>query len=193
MLDKIEKKYWIKIPNDVNVLYCSLKKILVFSGPLLQCKSLKLSVKPLILESKRIIKISSLPFVKLSNSKLKSVRAIQGTTCALIKQLLIETTTMLYEKLKFVGVGYRLVPVESFENQLILLRLGFSHLFYFKIPSDLKIFYKKRVQLFISGSSYQFVTQFSSKIRALKKPEPYKGKGILYENEKITLKKGKKI
>ena len=100
---------------------------------------------------------------------------------------------MTYKKLKLVGVGYRLIPVESFREQLILLRLGFSHLLYFRIPHNLNFFYKKRVQLFISGYSYQWVTQFASLIRLLKKPEVYKGKGILYENEKIILKEGKKI
>merc|ERR1712032_1447902 len=97
-------------------------------GPLLEQKSLKLKMKLLVLSHEKTIKVSMCPFVKISNQKTKLMKAMQGTTCALIKQLLIESTTMTYKK------------------QLILLRLGFSHLFYFKIPSNLKIFYKKRVQ-----------------------------------------------
>ena len=111
----------------------------------------------------------------------------------MVKQLLIETMSVIYKQLQFVGVGYRLVSVESFENQLILLRLGFSHLFYFRIPKTFKMFYKKRTRLFIFGNSFQFVSQIISDIRSLKSPEPYKGKGILYENEKIFLKQGKKV
>jgi len=100
---------------------------------------------------------------------------------------------LFYKKLNFVGVGYRPSFVESFENKLILLKLGFSHLVYFKIPSNLKVFHQKRTQLFVCGNSYHSVTQFVSSIRLLKKPEPYKGKGILYENEKVILKEGKKV
>jgi len=193
MFTKISKKYWVKIPDNVSVFYCNKKKTIIFKGPLLEQKSLKLKVKLLVLSHEKTIKVSMCPFVKISNQKTKLMKAMQGTTCALIKQLLIESTTMTYKKLKLIGVGYRLIPVESFKKQLILLRLGFSHLSYFKIPSNLKIFYKKRVQLFISGYSYQWVTQFASLIRLLKKPEVYKGKGILYEAEKIVLKEGKKI
>jgi len=193
MFTKISKKYCIKIPNNISVFYCNEKKTITLKGSLLQQKSLKLKVKLLILSHEKVIKVSRSPFTKISNDKVKLLKAIQGTTCALIKQLLIESVTMTYKKLKLVGVGYRLIPVESFREQLILLRLGFSHLLYFRIPHNLNFFYKKRVQLFISGYSYQWVTQFASLIRLLKKPEVYKGKGILYENEKIILKEGKKI
>jgi len=193
MFVKMLNKYCIKIPDNVSVFYCNEKKTVTFKGLLLQQKSLKLKVKLLILSHEKVIKVTPFPFAKISNNKMKLLKAIQGTTCALIKQLLIESVTMVYKKLKLVGVGYRLVPVESFEKQLILLRLGFSHLLYFRIPPNLKIFYKKRVQLFISGYSYQWVTQFASIIRLLKKPEIYKGKGILYETEKVVLKEGKKI
>lgn len=193
MFSKIAKKYCIKIPDSVSVFYCNEKRVITFSSSLLQQKSLKVKVKLLILSHEKVIKVTAFPFVKISNRRMKLMKAIQGTTCALINQLLIESTTMIYKKLKLVGVGYRLLPVESFKNQLILLRLGFSHLLYFRVPRDLKIFCKKRVQLFISGYSYPWVTQFSSVIKLLKKPEVYKGKGILYETEKIVLKEGKKI
>jgi len=193
MFVKIPKKYCIKIPENVSIFYCNKKRTVTFKGALLQQKSLKLKVKLLILSHEKMIKVTTFPFAKISNHKVKLMKSIQGTTCALIKQLLVESVTMIYKKLKLVGVGYRFIPVESFNKQLILLRLGFSHLLYFRIPRNLKIFYKKRVQLFVSGYSYQWVTQFASIIRLLKKPEVYKGKGILYETEKIILKEGKKI
>lgn len=193
MFVRIPKKYCIKIPDNVRVFYCNKKESITLKGPSLQQKSLKLKVKLLILSNKKIIKITPFPFTKVSNNKTRLMKTIQGTTCALIKQSLVEIVTTLYKKLKLVGVGYRLIPVESFEKRLILLRLGFSHLLYFRIPRYLNFFDKKRVQLFISGYSYQLVTKFASIIRSLKKPEVYKGKGILYENEKIILKEGKKI
>ena len=112
---------------------------------------------------------------------------------SLIKQLLVEVTTPVYQKLKFIGVGYRAFPVEGFENHLLLLRLGYSHPIYFRIPSDTSVFCLKLTKLFLYGYSYQELTSTASKIRVNKAPEPYKGKGILYENEQITLKEGKKI
>ena len=62
-----------------------------------------------------------------------------------------------------------------------------------KTSKKIKIFCLKTTELFIYGNSYQNVTQTASLIRSYKKPEPYKGKGILYDTEKITLKEGKKI
>ena len=62
-----------------------------------------------------------------------------------------------------------------------------------KIREKLKIFCLKSTKLFVYGNSYQELTQTSSIVRSYKKPEPYKGKGILYETEKIILKEGKKI
>lgn len=192
MMNKIQKKYLIKIPSNISVFYCNKKKIITFSSSSIQ-KSLKLKVKLFFSLKPNIIWVSYLFYKNMSYIEKKKKRIIQGTTYSLLKQLLIETISVIYKKLQFVGVGYRLVSVESFENQLILLRLGFSHLFYFRIPKKFQMFYKKRTKLFIFGNSYQLVSQIVSDIRLLKKPEPYKGKGILYENEKISLKEGKKV
>jgi large subunit ribosomal protein L6 len=90
-------------------------------------------------------------------------------------------------------VGYRAFPVENFENHLLILRLGYSHPIYFKIPPKIKIFSLKLTKLFLYSYSYQQLILTASKIRLNKIPEPYKGKGILYENETTTLKEGKKI
>jgi large subunit ribosomal protein L6 len=125
--------------------------------------------------------------------KKKKIKSVQRTTVSLIKQLLIEAVALVYRKLKLVGVGYRVFPAENFEGHLLLLKLGYSHPIYFKIPSNLSIFCLKLTKLFLYGSSHQQVTSTASKIRLNKTPEPYKGKGILYDNEKIVLKEGKKV
>jgi len=192
MITQIQKKYCIKIPDNIKVFYCSKKKIIVFSSDLVKT-SLKLKVQLFFSKKDNIIKVSSLPFGSTSFIEKKNLLKMQGTTCALIKQKLIETTSVLYKKLKLVGVGYRLVTEENFDNQLILLKLGFSHFIYFRITKRFSFFLKKRTQLFVSGQSYQGLTQLVSNIRMLKVPEPYKGKGILYEDEKIVLKEGKKV
>lgn len=191
-MKNIKKKHVIKIPKNVTILYCNEKKIITLIGPLSQ-KSLKLKVKIELLTNERLIKVTSNPFSKISNSQKKNILAIQGTTISLIKQLILETSHVLYKKLKLVGVGYRSFDVEEFEETLLSLKLGYSHPIYFKIPKKSKIFCLKKTKLFIYGNSYQDVTQTASLIRSYKKPEPYKGKGILYENEKINLKEGKKV
>lgn len=192
ILKKDEIKQIVKIPLNIKVLWCKKKKIIIFKGPLGQ-KSLK--INPLITiycTNREVIIINDISG-KLSNSKKKKIHSVKKTTASLLKQLLVEATAPMYHKLKLVGVGYRAFPVQNFENHLLLLRLGYSHPIYFKIPSKTNLFCLKLTQLFLYSHSYQQITFTASKIRSNKIPEPYKGKGILYENEKIILKEGKKI
>jgi large subunit ribosomal protein L6 len=191
-MENLKKKYTIKIPKNIVVLYCDKKKIITVIGPLAK-KSIKLKVKIEILNQQKLIKVSSTPFTKISNSQKKSIFSIQGTTTAIIKQLILETSYVLYKKLNLIGVGYRAFDVDNFENKLLFLKLGYSHPIYFKIPSESSIFCLKKTKLFIYGNSYQNITETASFIRSYKKPEPYKGKGILYDTEKIILKEGKKV
>ena len=79
------------------------------------------------------------------------------------------------------------------EIKLLNFKLGYSHQIFFKIPRNLNVFCLKSTKLFVSGLSNSYVNQIAALIRSYKTPEPYKGKGILYENEKIILKEGKKI
>ena len=182
----------IKIPTNTTVLYCSKKNIITIIGLLTQ-KSLKINVKIKVLTTKNLIEVSSIPLSQISNNNKKKFSAVQGTTIALIKQLLLETSYVYYKKLKLVGIGYRAFDVENFENKLLLFKLGYSHSIYLKTPIKSQIFCLKTTKLFIYGNSYQNITQTAAYIRSYKKPEPYKGKGILYENEKIMLKEGKKV
>nr|YP_010133807.1 ribosomal protein L6 [Fistulifera saprophila]QWM93297.1 ribosomal protein L6 [Fistulifera saprophila] len=185
-------KYIIKIPSHVTILYLSDKNILTVIGPLKR-KSLNLKLKVFFSEDQKTITVSSEPCLKISNKQKKNINALKGTTAALIKQVILETSYLLYQKLKFVGIGYRTFDVDNFENRLLMFRLGYSHPIFFKISEEAKIFCLKRIKLFIYGNSYQNITQTAALIRSYKKPEPYKGKGILYENEKINIKEGKKV
>jgi len=186
------EKYLIKIPKDNTILYCEKKKIITIIGSLSR-KTLKLKLRLKVIENKNIVIITSTPFEKLSNNNKKKIKALQGTTYSLIKQLLIETSAVLFQKLKLIGVGYRVFDVQGFENKLLMFKLGYSHPIFFRIPKNLNIFCLKLTKLFIYGNSYQTITKTTSLIQSYKSPEPYKGKGILYENEKITLKEGKKV
>lgn len=188
----MKKKQIIKIPNNIEVFWCEKKKIIIFKGPFEQ-KSLKIHNLITIRCINQQIEIINDILEKFPNHKKKKINSIQKTTTSILKQLLIETAAPIYQKIKLVGVGYRAFPVKNFESSLLLLKLGYSHPIYFKIPSKINIFCLKLTQLFIYGHSYQQISSTALKMRLNRIPEPYKGKGILYENEKITLKEGKKI
>ena len=86
------------------------------------------------------------------------------------------------------GVGYR----ASIESNILTLQLGYSHDIKLAIPNDLEVKCTKPTEILVSGIDKQKVGQFSSEIRRLRKPEPYKGKGIKYQEEFIRRKEGKK-
>jgi large subunit ribosomal protein L6 len=186
------KRYLVKIPKDISVLYCEKKKLLTFIGPLSR-KSLQLKLKILILKPKNHIIITRLPLFGISGNEKKKLKTIQKTNIALIKQIILEISFVFSKKLTFVGVGYKAFPIELFKNHILHFKLGYSHQIYFKISHTLNVFCLKATTIFISGNSYQEVSQISALIRSYKYPEPYKGKGILYENEKIIIKEGKKV
>jgi large subunit ribosomal protein L6 len=188
----MQKKNTIKIPKNILVIYSKEKKIITFIGPVHK-RSLKLDLKLEIINNLNLIRVTEETFTKKSNCEKKYIKSMQGTTAALIKQILLEASSLIYKKLKIVGVGYRSLPVDGFNDKLLMFKLGYSHSLYFKVPDDINIFSLKFTKLFIYGNSYQNVNQIASTIRLYKKPEPYKGKGILYESEKITLKEGKKV
>lgn len=186
------KRYFIKIPKDIFVLYCGKKNILTFIGPLSR-KSLQLKLKILILKPKNTIIVTRLSLFETSNNQKKKLKAIQNTTIALIKQIILEISFVFSKKLIFVGVGYKAFLIRLFKNHLLHFKLGFSHQIYFKISNLLNVFCLKATTIFIFGNSYQEINQISATIRSYKYPEPYKGKGILFENEKILIKEGKKV
>jgi large subunit ribosomal protein L6 len=137
--------------------------------------------------------VTDIPVLRTSTIYFKNAKKLQGTTVAQIKQTLIETTYTLYHRLNLVGVGYRVFAYEQVKNQ-IYFKLGYSHLIYFKIPNSLNTHCHKFTKLFVFGKcSFDLLTQTVTRIRACRSPEPYKGKGILHDQEKIIFKKGKKI
>ena len=91
-----------------------------------------------------------------------------------------------------VGVGYK-VFLHPQINNLLQFKLGYSHLIYYKLPENMNVSISKSTIIYVSGDCLNTVTQTASNIRSYKKPEPYKGKGILYFNEQIKLKPGKKV
>lgn len=187
-MQKISKKHLVKIPKDVHLIYTNKKKTITFINNLHK-KSLVLNVQVFVSKSKNFLKISQLSFVNLPRNKQKCLHLYQNHTFTLIKQYLIEVSVILCKKLQVVGVGYRLSTIDNLKNKLLLFKLGYSHFLYFKVQKTFEIFSLKMIKLFIFCNYYQKLNQLASKIRLCKKPEPYKGKGILYVEEKILLKK----
>ena len=187
-----KKKYSVKVPKDIKIIYCNEKNLITFIGPL-ATKSLSLKIKLLLIPSSNLIIATSFPIDRKSAIGSKNSKKMQGTTIAKIKQILIEVTYVLSRKLNLVGVGYRAFSYEKLPNQMYL-KLGYSHLIYFRIPTGLSSNCLKFTKIFIYGNkSYDLLTQTAAQIRSCKLPEPYKGKGVLYDQETIVLKKGKKI
>jgi len=187
------KKHILRIPQDVSLIFCGKNKILTVSGPLTN-KSMKLKLKIAIDPVLKNLSVSPIPLFRASNAEKKKIKVLQKTTLAQIKYLFVESSIMIYQKLKITGVGFRADFAPTvLEKKILIFKLGLSHLTFVKIPSELCVEGLTKTKFCVRGNSYSEVTKFSALLRSQKKPEPYKGKGILYENEIVKLKEGKKI
>jgi large subunit ribosomal protein L6 len=189
-----KNQIFIKIPKTVTAFYCREKKIILFKNQNNSQKILKLKIDITFDYENNQIKTNRKIYLKSSRLCKKNNNAIYGTNVALIKQAIVETSTIFYKKLKFIGIGYRAMHLNNYNNKALFIKLGFSHPFYFYLFSKkTKIFCLKLTKLFIFGNSFNLVSQTAAYIRSYKSPEPYKGKGILYDNEKIFIKEGKRV
>jgi len=119
----------------------------------------------------------------------KRARALWGTSRALVATGIRGVSAGFTANLEINGVGYR----ANLEGKNLNLQLGFSHDIKFPIPEGITIKVgEKQTTIAISGADKQKVGQVAAEIRALRKPEPYKGKGIKYDAEHIRRKEGKK-
>lgn len=114
------------------------------------------------------------------------IRAKHGLMRALVNNMVLGVTQGFEKKLEIVGVGYRV----ALQGTDLKLNLGFSHDVIFKIPTGVTATTEQNT-ITVSGINKQQVCQVAAEIRALKKPEPYKGKGIKYAGERIIRKSGK--
>jgi large subunit ribosomal protein L6 len=111
-----------------------------------------------------------------------------GTARALIANMVKGVSEGYARKLELVGVGYR----ASMAGKDLNLSLGFSHPVVFKTPEGITIETPSQTEIWVKGADKQRVGEVAAKIRAYRKPEPYKGKGVRYHGEKITIKEAKK-
>jgi len=189
----LKKKYVIKIPDYVTIFYCNNSYILVVKG-LKRRVVFKFNIRIKLLNINRI----NILFITKDNyncvyKKKKKFKSYRGTIVALIKNSILDVSLIEYEKLTLVGVGYKVSNINLGKLKIIKLKLGYSHSIFFKVPKNLKIICHNSNKFFIIGSSLNFRSKVASIIREYKYPDPYKGKGILYYNEKIILKEGKRL
>ena len=125
--------------------------------------------------------------VKAANSS-KQANAMSGTTRALLANMVKGVTAGFEKKLTLVGVGYRAQAAGDVLN----LTLGFSHPVAHKMPDGVKVETPSQTEVVIKGIDKQQVGQVAAEVRAYRKPEPYKGKGVRYIDEVIVMKETKK-
>jgi len=115
-------------------------------------------------------------------------RALWGTARALVSNMVTGVSEGFTKNLTIHGVGYR----AQMQGTKLVLSLGYSHPVEMEVPSEIKCSVENNTQVKLSSHDKQILGQFASEVRAKRPPEPYKGKGVRYENEQILRKEGKK-
>jgi len=118
----------------------------------------------------------------------KRARSLIKTICSLIKNEILGVSQGYLLHLDIVGIGYKV----TINKQLLYFKLGFSHKIKYELPDNVRAFSTKANHLCLYSISWSMLKQTAAKIKALKNPEPYKGKGIRYRGEIINLKIGKR-
>ena len=121
------------------------------------------------------------------NGETKFSQAYHGTTRALIANMVHGVAEGFVKTLEIVGVGYN----AKLQGKKIVLQIGFCHPVELEVPDDVKIEVPLPTKIIIKSADKQRVGEFAAQIRRIRPPEPYKGKGIRYENETIIRKAGK--
>jgi large subunit ribosomal protein L6 len=129
---------------------------------------------------------SELSVKRRSNSRFAS--AISGTTRALLANMVRGVSEGFEKRLELVGVGYR---AQSQGNKLNLT-LGFSHPVVFNVPEGISVETPSQTEVIIRGADKQQVGHVAAEIRRFRPPEPYKGKGVRYSDERVIIKEAKK-
>ena len=169
----------IEVPSGVDVTISDLS--LIVKGPLGELD--------LNFDSRIKIVNDNNQIIITRSSDGKKHKELHGLYRALIFNMVLGVTTGFSKELTLVGVGY---TVEK-KGDFLLVNAGYSHPVYVQIPENITIEVPSVTSIIIKGVSKQNVGDMSAKIRQIRKPEPYKGKGIKYSNEKIRRKAGKTV
>jgi large subunit ribosomal protein L6 len=177
VMSRVGKKPVI-IPEGVSVTLDG-KKITV-KGKL---GELSMDIHPLI-----DVRVEGNSIVVSAKDDSKLARSMWGTTRALINNMVLGVSQGFTKRLVLVGVGYR----ARMEGNKLILNVGYSNPVEVVPPPGVKFNVEEQVKITVSGFDKHLVGQVAANIRAVREPEPYKGKGIRYEDEVVILKEGKK-
>lgn len=167
------------IPNGVSVSID--KNNITISGP-------KGTLNFTFKDSNVDVKVEDNKVLVTRKNELKVSKQLHGTTNSIINNMLKGVSEGYKKEIEIVGVGYKF----ALNGNSIVITAGYSHPVKLEIPSNLKVESPSQTELIISGCDKQAVTQFAALVREVRKPEPYKGKGIKYKDEIIRRKEGKK-
>jgi large subunit ribosomal protein L6 len=175
-MSRIGKKV-IAIPKSTEVSF--LDGVISVKGPLgTLTKKLKQDIE---------IKIGATEVTLIPKRDTLENRALWGTYASHIMNMIAGVTVPYVKKLIIEGIGYK----SEVKGETLVLALGFSHPVIVPIPKTLKVTAEKNI-ITVTGIDKEVVGEFVAGVRSLKKPEPYKGKGIRYEGEIVKRKQGKK-
>jgi large subunit ribosomal protein L6 len=134
------------------------------------------------------VQVNENEVVTTAKNDTKEANINVGTMNSLISNMIIGVSEGFSKGLEAVGVGYRF----QVSGNKINISAGFSHPVVVEVPSDLKVEQVSNTEITISGIDKQTVAEFAANVRKIRKPEPYKGKGIRYKGEYVRRKEGKK-
>lgn len=120
-------------------------------------------------------------------SDARLARSLHGLTRAVLQNMMVGVTQGYEKRLELVGVGY----IAALQGQILQLRVGLANELQVPIPAGVKVACPDQQHIVIQGIDKQLVGQFAAEVRALRKPEPYKGKGVRYLGEQVRRKQGK--
>lgn len=117
----------------------------------------------------------------------KTTKQLHGTTRALLHNMVVGVSEGFSKTLQLVGIGFR----TAVKGNTLTMNVGYSHQVEMKIPTGLDVTCPSNTEIVVAGIDKQLVGEFAANVRAVRKPEPYKGKGIRYKDEHIRRKEGK--
>jgi large subunit ribosomal protein L6 len=127
-------------------------------------------------------------FTFAAANETRQANAMSGTMRALVNNMVVGVTKGFEKKLNLVGVGYR----AQAQGDKLNLTLGYSHPVVHQMPAGVKCETPTQTEILIKGTDRQKVGQTAAEVRAYRKPEPYKGKGVRYADERVVIKETKK-
>jgi len=170
-------KQLILVPDGVEVKIADNKiSVRGPKGELIQ------EINPLVIVEKKDNEIS----IAVKNPQVKQQKSLWGLFRRLIANMIVGVTKGFSKQLEVNGIGYKAVA----QGDILVLNLGYSHPIEYKVPEGIEVKVEKNI-ITVLGIDKQVVGQTAAEIRAMRKPEPYKGKGIKYLDEILRRKVGK--